>query len=123
MVDVIDWKSVKHFNLGEFQDSEGKCWISQELVHKLDTARELAGVPFVISSACRNHKQNTAAGGKINSAHLGGLAVDIDCNSSYKRYRMYKALFEVGFSRIGTREDFIHVDIDMSKDQEVAWVY
>ncbi len=123
MADEIDWKSIKYFDSWEFADSVGKCWISQELVHKLDTARELAGVPFTITSACRNADQNEAVGGKPNSAHIDGLAVDIAVSNSYVRFKIQKALFEVGFLRIGNREDFIHVDVDTSKDPEVSWVY
>ena len=51
-----------------------------DFLAKLDEARELANIPFTINSAYRSPEQNARVGGKPNSSHLRGLAVDIEGN-------------------------------------------
>ena len=46
------------------------------LVEMLDKAREIAGIPFIITSGVRTPKQNEDAGGVNDSSHRKGLAVD-----------------------------------------------
>lgn len=90
---------------------------------KLDEAREYAGIPFVINSAYRSLKHNKKVGGKPNSSHIKGLAVDIRCNTSRNRFIILDALIAVGFNRIGVADTFIHVDLDLSKSDNVIWTY
>ena len=94
-----------------------------DFLAKLDEARELANIPFTINSAYRNAVQNTFAGGKPNSSHLKGLAVDIRANDSSTRYIILKALISIGFNRIGVASSFIHVDDDKEKASNVIWTY
>ena len=58
-----------------------------DFLAKLDEAREYAGIPFVINSAYRSPEHNARIGGKPNSSHLRGLAVDIKATNSMTRYR------------------------------------
>ena len=51
--------------------------MDKEFLFKLDRAREVAQIPFKINSAWRSAEENKDAGGKPNSSHLKGLAVDI----------------------------------------------
>lgn len=97
--------------------------LKPELVKLLDKAREIAGVPFKITSGLRTKTQNANAGGVEDSSHLTGLAVDIACTSSANRYKIVTALLEVGFNRIGIGQTFVHADIDTSKAGEVIWDY
>jgi hypothetical protein len=122
---MFDSQKYKYFDEDEFtcHCGCGKNDISPILVEMLDKARHQAAVPFVITSACRCHANNIKAGGKSISAHLFGLAVDISCYQSRNRFRILKALIEVGFHRIGLSEKFIHVDIDGTKDPAVMWTY
>ena len=62
-------------------------------------------------------------GGKPNSSHLRGLAVDIRANDSSTRYIVLNALISVGFNRIGVASSFIHVDDDKEKANNVIWTY
>ena len=94
-----------------------------DFLAKLDEARELAGVPFKINSAFRTPEHNTKIGGKPNSSHLKGLAVDISVTNSRHRFIVLEALIKVGFNRIGIAKSFIHVDDDKDKSNEVVWVY
>lgn len=119
----INWQGVNNFSEKEFADNTGLTWISKELVYKLDTARTIAGVPFNITSACRNSQQNITAGGSPDSSHLTGMAADISAPDSRTRSAILRALIAVGFTRIGVGSDFIHVDVDPGKDQDVIWVY
>lgn len=90
---------------------------------KLNEARELAGIPFILTSAFRCEKHNQEVGGSITSSHLAGLAVDIKCTDAWSRFKILSALLEVGFQRIGIGRNFIHVDDDLTKSRGVIWDY
>lgn len=113
-----------------FAEKEVKC-LEPELVAMLDRARHIAGIPFIITSGFRTAESNFVAGGKDNSAHLRGLAVDIRCDDSRSASLIKRALYEVGFRRVGNYFMVIgdqavwagiHVDIDETLDQDVEWV-
>jgi uncharacterized protein YcbK (DUF882 family) len=104
-----------------FKEIEYK--MDADFLAKLDKARELANIPFIINSAYRNADQNARVGGKPNSSHLKGLAVDIRANDSSTRYIVLKALISIGFNRIGVASSFIHVDDDKEKASNVIWTY
>ena len=94
-----------------------------ELIERLDRARNLAGVPFVINSGYRCEKNNDWVGGVESSSHLRGLAADIECMTSQARMKIVRSLLDVGFERIGISALFIHVDIDRTKPPSVIWTY
>jgi hypothetical protein len=88
------------------------------LVEGLDAAREIAGIPFIITCG-----YVTDVGPHVeHSAHLKGLAVDLRCWDSWTRAKMFPALWEVGFRRIGLYDRHIHVDIDPSLPKPRVWV-
>ena len=97
--------------------------LEPSLVEMLDTARGLAGLPFIISSGKRTKAQNEKAGGVEDSAHLQGYAVDLVFKTSDARWKMINSLFKAGFTRIGIGENFIHVDNDPSKPKQLIWHY
>ena len=101
----------------------GKNLCDREFMDKVDTARHEAGVPFIINSGCRCPDHNLSVGGKSTSSHPLGYACDIKAVSSRSRYHILRGLFAVGFNRIGIGRKFIHVDVDINKDAEVAWLY
>ncbi len=97
--------------------------ISAKLIERLDMARGVAGVPFVITSGYRCPKHNKAVGGKPTSSHLKGLAVDIATPDSPTRFAVVRGLLKAGFTRLGVGEGFVHADIDTSKPSRVMWMY
>lgn len=101
----------------------GKNNINSDLVEDLNVARQIAGIPFVITSGCRCGGHNKASGGLASSAHLTGHAVDIQANSSQQRFRVLEGLVMAGFKRVGISKHFIHVDNDKTKPSQVAWLY
>lgn len=104
----------------------GKDDIDTGLVDKLDKARELAGVPFGVTSGCRcnNYNQELKRRGyKVSedSAHMTGFAVDISATGA-NRNRIIWALCRV-FERVGIGADFVHVDVDPDKPTPAVWGY
>jgi zinc D-Ala-D-Ala carboxypeptidase len=95
-----------------------------ELMAMLEEAREKAGIPIVITSSYRTPEYNAKIGGKPNSAHLRGRAVDIAIYDGNQRYIIVKALLEAGFQRIGIGKTFLHADIDTQNlPAPVVWTY
>jgi len=66
---------------------------------------------------------NEKIGSKPTSSHTKGVAVDISVSTSYERFKILEALIYAGFNRIGIGSDFIHIDNDAKKAQEVCWDY
>lgn len=97
--------------------------MDQSLLLRLDRARDLAGVPFTINSGIRCEQHNAAIGASMGSSHIAGYAADISATDSRSRFKIIKALIDVGFNRIGIHSRFIHVDNDPDKDREVVWDY
>lgn len=110
--------TLKYFKAHEFSDFSK---MDPELLRRLDKAREIAGIPFKITSSYRSPAYNASVGGVANSSHTKGLAVDISCTDSRQRFLMLKALIEVGFNRIELAPTWLHVDMDTTKDANVAF--
>ena len=113
---------MKYFRTEEFacKCGCGKADISEELVKRIERARSFAGVPFIITSGCRGKNHNKKVGGVKDSSHLQGLAVDISISNESKS----AILMALGkcFNRIGVSNDFVHVDVDMTKPSKM-WCY
>ncbi len=116
----------KYFNSKEFDspDVKGSGQLMNPLfIAKLTTAREIAGIPFIINSGYRTVPHNKKVGGVANSSHLKGLAADIRCNNDNQRIIIVNALLEAGFTRIGIAKSFIHVDDHKEKNPFRLWLY
>lgn len=106
----------------------GANWMSHELEWIMDQVREEAGIPLIVESGCRCRKHNKNEGGKEDSAHISEEgnrceAVDFRANTSRTRFKILRAMINVGFHRIGIAKTFIHGDIDRTKDSQVVWLY
>lgn len=121
----------KHFNYDEFDSplQEGSGQLMQdEFLTRLDHARDIAGIPFKITSGYRieaDIDRLLDAGYKVskNSSHLKGCAADIGTPTSQQRYIIIDALLKAGFNRIGIADTFVHVDSDIDKAPFVIWTY
>jgi len=122
---------MRYFTFDEFdspdQPGSGEM-MDLDFLSMLDESRDVAGIPFVITSGFRTvaHNKKLIKQGysaSRNSSHLLGLAADIKCSDSRSRYIILDALNEVGFTRIGIAPNFIHVDLDINKPQHRIWVY
>ena len=117
---------LKHFNYSEFDspDVQGSGQLMDKtLLEMLDEVRDKFDKPIHINSGFRTPAHNETVGGVETSSHLKGLAVDISCNTSKDKFDLVNCLLDVGFSRIGIANSFIHVDIDPDKAQGVIWTY
>ena len=117
---------MKHFTRDEFLCP---CCLTEDMepafLARLDDAREIAGVPFVITSGFRCRRHNAKVGGVEDSAHVWGVAADIAATSSGQRFQVLRGLLLAGFRRIGLSFDgqFVHADTDDDKPQDVLWGY
>tara|TARA_A100001201_G_scaffold2475_2_gene6257 strand:- start:16857 stop:17231 length:375 start_codon:yes stop_codon:yes gene_type:complete len=123
--------TLKYFKYSEFDcptlEGSGKM-MNYAFLEKLDDARGLAEIPFVITSGYRTKEYNEDLirrnyKASRSSSHLKGLAADIKCNTSRNRWIIINSLVLAGFSRIGVADTFIHVDLDTDKAQNVIWTY
>ena len=99
--------------------------IKDDLVFHLQMAHDLLPIHkiIIITSGYRCEEHNREVGGKGTSSHLKGLATDIKCENSSYRFLLVGALLKAGFKRIGIGKDFIHVDLDPDKPQNIVWNY
>ena len=122
---------MKYFEISEFDSPDevgsGK-YMDSEFLRMLDEARELAGIPFRITSGYRTPSHNAYVGGvqaglkSKGSSHLFGYAADIACNNSSDREIILAAVIKAGFRRVGIANSFIHIDNDPDKNAAV-WLY
>jgi len=118
--------SLKYFSYEEFASPDvphSGEYMDADFLEMLDHARHIAGIPFKINSGYRTIEHNEAVGGKQNSSHIVGKAVDIAIQGSRERWLILEALIHAGFTRFGIANTFIHVDSDDYKDSNVIWTY
>lgn len=117
---------MRHFDIEEF-DSPDEIGsgenMDKEFLEMIDNAREIAGIPFFITSGFRTKAHNKKVGGKEDSSHLTGHASDIKVGGSRQRFKIVEACIQAGFKRIGIASSFVHVDNDSTKAAEVIWTY
>jgi len=121
---------LKYFLPHEFTCDGEPCIDNMQgsTLRALDAARAyseevMPDVVYVLTSSWRSKVVNREAGGKSDSAHLKGYAVDIMAKDSRTRHAILHGLLKAGFTRIGIGEDFIHVDNDPKKPPNVVWNY
>jgi len=117
-------KLTKHFDSKEFAcPCCGKADINLDTALKIEKARVVADIPFIINSGVRCEVHNEKVKGVSSSAHVKGFAVDIKAERSRERFIIMEALIGAGFNRFGVAKTFIHVDDDPNKPRKVTWVY
>lgn len=127
--DEVRKEDTTYFKTDKMIDCPCGCGMAienEELWDKLEAARVIAGVPFVITSGARCPWYNDVKKGfSKTSSHRLGLAVDIATPDSTTRFKILKALFAAGFTRIGYNgpKKFLHVDVDKDKSQDLLFDY
>ena len=108
------------------QPGSGKC-IDPTLVKMLRALEKETGYPVLknINSGVRTVKRNASAGGVKNSAHIitRCKGVDIGIRNAALKKKLVYAAKRIGFKRIGIANTFVHLDVDETKRQYVAWGY
>lgn len=111
-----------------FTDTEVEG-LNEEFVAKLDMARKIAGIPFVITSGLRTPEKNQSVIGAVpDSAHLKGLAVDLRVENSHEVALIMDAAKAAGIMRRGIYVNkafepiHVHLDIDAEKVDEVIFI-
>lgn len=115
---------MNYFKLSEFtcKCGCGQNHISPDLITRLNKARGIAGIPFIINSGFRCNNHNKAIKGSRKSSHLNGTACDILVRDNQDRERILNGIVGAEFNRIGIADNFIHVDCDPHKAPS-AWLY
>lgn len=122
---------MKYFTYREFDSPDligsGEL-MDNYFLTKLENARKIAGVPFVITSGYRTEKHHKALYEKLGkkptrSAHLKGCAADIRVRNLTERYAILNGLILAGFKRIGISDNFIHCDTSNEHTQNIIWLY
>lgn len=116
----------KYFKDDEFKRASPACSISQmcpDTLARLDCAREVAGVPFVINSAYRSPEYERSKGRSGSGAHTVGRAVDIRCADSVTRWKIVFGALSTGFLRIGLGPTFVHLDDSPDLPKPCIWLY
>ena len=117
---VNPMSTYKYFNIKSDPKMLG---VNPKLMKILDTIRGECGFPITITSGFRTKEENTKLKGSVeDSAHLLGLAVDVNINTSFKRLKFINSALKNGIKRIGIMKNAVHIDIDSSKDDSI-WLY
>lgn len=114
----------KFFKDDEFQRVAcSRSAVNDDSLRRLDRAREIAGVPFVLTSAFRSSESELAKGRSGSGAHTLGRAFDIRCTDSLNRYKIVYGAIAAGFTRIGIGKTFVHMDDAVTLPNPRIWLY
>jgi zinc D-Ala-D-Ala carboxypeptidase len=120
--------TLNHFSLSEFASPDlagSGQYMQLKCLLMLDQARELAQIPFIVTSGFRTQKYHdslTKRGFETakNSPHLLGQAADISYATGKELATIINAAILVGFTSIGISKNFVHLD---TRDRKVVWFY
>lgn len=124
MITEKNFPQLNNFTFDELQKvSSCPAYFNKTSLERLQRAREIAGIPFVITSAYRSQEHEFSHGRNGTSAHTLGRAFDIACTTPRARWKIVHAAITAGFNRIGIGKNFIHVDDSTTHAQCQIWHY
>lgn len=121
----MDYKPV-YFTEKELNNLTPSCSLmdmDEQFMKRLDFARTIAGIPFVLNCAYRSKEWDITKGRDGNSYHCKGRAVDIRCNDSQNRAKIIYSCLNAGFKSIGLYPTFIHVDDRFRNDSSHSIIW
>jgi len=110
----------KNFSHYEVQCSCGcgASWVNPRLIEKLQHVRDVLGKPITITSGVRCESFNSSIKGSLVSSHMP--------DADGMGYELVDVAIKF-FRRIGIAGEhsgnFIHLDVDPNKMQDVIWTY
>lgn len=114
-------RKYRYFSQRDFANAVPSCNIEdmdEELLKRIDLAREISGIPYRVLSAYRTHEHEISRGRSGTSSHVKGVAIDIEARTPREKFLVLKGVVGAGFTRIFVYEWGIHVDIDKEKVQK-----
>ena len=114
--------TLTYFTERDFANAVPPCRLTDmdsDFMQRLDLARDVAGVPFIVNSAFRSVAHELSKGRNGKSSHTKGVAIDIRARDNVARYHIVRGLMAQGFQRILIYPTFIHVDADETKPQNI----
>jgi uncharacterized protein YcbK (DUF882 family) len=120
---------MKYFDVSEFDQKglkgSGAEFMCKDFLKLCDELRGRYGKPLKVNSGYRSEAYNKEIGGVKNSSHtkVPCKAADFAISSSADRWKFIKCCFELGITRIGIGNSFIHIDIDYDKPTKLIWDY
>lgn len=117
--------TMKHFTESELECrcGCGSLLVDTELLKLLEQMRTITAKPIRLVSCCRCEQHNAEVGGKKRSEHLTGQAADLSTPTSAHKWTYARLAFQLGVSRIGIGESFIHLGVSSTLPQHVLWTY
>lgn len=110
-------RATKHFLKSELAcRCCGEYGMTAEAEASIEATRVEFGYCMIINSAYRCKKHNAKVGGRPDSAHTKGLAIDVSIlgpngiPDNYKRGQLIAAAIKCGVKGIGIYASFIHLD-------------
>lgn len=113
----------EHFSREELQCPCCKrCEMDAGTLAMVERMRSILKRPLHPTSGFRCHKHNKDVGGKLNSLHLVGKAMDLKCYDTLTAYDFIAAAMQAGAGGIGIGPDKFHVD-SRPIDVRRLWTY
>jgi zinc D-Ala-D-Ala carboxypeptidase len=122
----MNWNNYPNFKREEFSCKHtGLNEMKPEFMKKLQELRTAYGKALHINSGYRHPTHPVEARkGHANGEHTKGLCCDVRVTNSSERFAILKLAFEVGFTRIGFHNGFIHLGVgDGTLPNNVFWDY
>ena len=110
-VDLAAWRWTNFSPAELASKGDGSINLSCATLDKLQSLRDVAGVPLIVTSAYRDPEHNKRVGGAKESYHMRGMAFDIRVDNIDPAWLIAEAR-KLGFKGVGTypRQGFVHID-------------
>lgn len=122
----MDWSKYPNFRKEEFKCSHtGKNEMQPRFMEKLQQFRTKWNKPMTVTSGYRDKTHPIEAKKAKPGEHSKGLCADIAVGPA-DRHAFVKLAFELGFTRIGVANTFIHLGVATEADGHPSpriWTY